>query len=115
METSLYRCHNFTARSPTESQSNTLDNHQATDPTSINRASISEKRQELMRILTLRKSSSFKVQLLDLPASRCLGCLDWNDMTNEKLQLGLLSINSLRRVLIALPPISDWYLAFFTL
>ena len=29
------------------------------------------------------------MQLLNLPANRCLGSLDWNDMTNEKLQLGL--------------------------
>ena len=70
------------ARNDTKSQSNTLKNHQTTNPTSINEASISEKRQEIRRALTLRRSLSFKVQLLKLPANRCLGCLDWNDMTN---------------------------------
>jgi len=38
-------------RSPIESQSNTLDNHQGTDPPNINKVSISEKRQELMKKL----------------------------------------------------------------
>ena len=77
------------AKNATKSQSNALKNHQATDPTSINEASISEKRKELPRALALRKNLSFKAQLLELPANRCLGCSDWNDMTNEKLQLGL--------------------------
>ena len=77
------------ARNATKYQSNTLGNHQATDPTNINEVSISEERQELPRALALRKNLSFKAQLLDLSANRCLGCLDWNDMTNEKLYLGL--------------------------
>ena len=77
------------ARNATKSQSKTLGNHQATNPTNINEASISEKRQELPRVLSLRKSLSFKSQLLDLPANRYLCFLDWNDMKNEKLQLGL--------------------------
>jgi len=51
-------------------------------------ASMSEKRRQMRRAIATQRSSSFELQLKDLPANMCLGCLDWNDITNEKLQLG---------------------------